>query len=284
MSLITTIQSDEMHLSKSFRRIANLILKEPQLFMSKTVRELSRIAGVSEPTLIRFCRHYKYSGVPEFRIALALSQAAHRPIDANSYFEPSVEDKTIVNRTAKRSIATYAADLVEENQSIILDSGSTTWFMAEALCNYPPLTILTTGLNIAQVLRSSHQHTIILPGGTLRPESMSLGGRMVETSLSTMHFDIAFIGSDSIDPKIGLSTFNENEGHQTLAMIRASKKIVVLADSSKFNTAALHKICSLDQVATLISDNNLPLTTQHAIRDAGVELICVPFLPQGKTL
>lgn len=274
MSLFETIAADTPRLSKSFRRVAAYIGREREGFMNKTVRELALAAEVSEPTLIRFCRHYGCSGVPEFRIALAMSLAERNAVDRTQLFEPVIEDKNVVNRAAKRAIARRAAQMAADDRRIILDSGSTMQMMAEELREGNPLVILTTGLNIVQVLRASRQHTIILPGGTFRSESMSLVGRMVETSLSTMHFDTAYIGSDSIDPVVGLSTFNEDEAHQNLAMIAASERVVVLADSSKFSSPALHRICEIKRVHTIITDNRLPQETRSLIEEMGVELIC----------
>jgi DeoR family galactitol utilization operon repressor len=281
MSLFENITADAPRLSKSFRRIADYIEQEREGFMNRTVRELALATGVSEPTLIRFCRHYGCSGVPEFRIALAMSLAERNAADRAQIFEPLIEDKNVVNRAAKRAIARCAAELAGSDQRIILDSGSTMQMMAEELREGSPLTILTTGLNIVQTLRTARQHTIILPGGTFRSESMSLVGRMVETSLSTMHFDTAYIGSDSIDPVIGLSTFNEDEAHQNLAMIAASERVVVLADASKFRSPALHRICGLDKVHTIVTDTRLPRQTRDLIQDMGLELICADPSPEG---
>jgi DeoR family galactitol utilization operon repressor len=262
MSLFENITADAPRLSKSFRRIADYIEQEREGFMNRTVRELALATGVSEPTLIRFCRHYGCSGVPEFRIALAMSLAERNAADRAQIFEPLIEDKNVVNRAAKRAIARCAAELAGSDQRIILDSGSTMQMMAEEL-------------------REGSQHTIILPGGTFRSESMSLVGRMVETSLSTMHFDTAYIGSDSIDPVIGLSTFNEDEAHQNLAMIAASERVVVLADASKFSSPALHRICGLDKVHTIVTDTRLPRQTRDLIQDMGLELICADPSPEG---
>ncbi|MDX5628208.1 MULTISPECIES: DeoR/GlpR family DNA-binding transcription regulator [unclassified Brenneria] len=275
LSLFETIVSDTPQLSKSFRRIAAYIEREREGFMYKTVRELAFIAEVSEPTLIRFCRHYGYKGVPDFRIALAMSLAERDAPEFPRFVDPVIEDKNVVNRVAKRAIARQAAQLARDDKRIILDSGSTTQMMATELRDSEPLTILTTGLNVVQELRPSRQHSIILPGGTFRAESMSLVGRMVETSLSSMHFDTAYLGSDSIDPVVGLSTFNEDEAHQNIAMIAASTRIVVLADASKFSSPALHRICELDKVHIIISDDRLPPETRKLIEEMGVQLLCV---------
>ena len=104
-------------------------------------------------------------------------------------------------------------------------------------------TILTTGLNILETLWGCRQHTVILPGGVVRFDARALTGRMVERALSNMRFDTVYFGADSIDPKEGLSTFNEDEAHQNAAMANVSRRVVVLVNSTKFRAPGLHRFC-----------------------------------------
>jgi DeoR family transcriptional regulator, aga operon transcriptional repressor len=278
ISLIERIEETRSHGSASFRKIADFIVTRPEVFMEKTVRELAQATQVSEPTLIRFCRHYGCSGIPDFRIQLAMGLAWRNASTQSEFFEPSIDDKNLVNRHVKKLIADRAAMLARDDACVILDSGSTVELMSEGLRDAKSMTVLTTGLNLVQALRRSTQHKIILPGGTFRPESMSLVGRAVESFIGTMHFDTAYIGCDSIDPVNGLSTFNEDEAHQTAAMIAASDRVVVLADSSKFRSPALHRICAINQIDIVISDACLLTETREAILAQGVELVCVELL------
>ena len=196
--------------------------------MTWSVQEISVAAGVSEPSVVRFCRHYGFDGVPDFRIALAMSLVAENATARGPFLEPTIADKTFVNRNMKLAVAKEAIKLIENDRSIILDSGSTIQFFAQNLRSLPGRTIMTTGLNILETLWGCRQHTIILPGGTVRFDARALTGRMVEQSLGNMRFDTVYFGADSIDPDEGLSTFNEDEAHQNAAMANASKRIVVL--------------------------------------------------------
>jgi DeoR family transcriptional regulator of aga operon len=218
-TLIEAVSADLPELNKTFRRVAQYMLSAPEGFIREPLQEIARAAGVSEPTVLRFCRQYGFKGLPDFRIALAMSLAREAQ---GAFIDPGVTDKAVVNLAAKRAIARFALSLIGDDRSIIIDSGSTTQLFAENLRAANPLVIMTTGLNIAEAFRGASQHTVMLPGGTVRFESNSLSGRMVESTVGGMRFDTIYLGADAIDPVLGLSTFNEAEAHQNAAMVAVS--------------------------------------------------------------
>lgn len=277
-SILSIVKNDLPNISRTFARVAKFLLESPEEFMRKTVQELSKATEVSEPTLIRFCRRYGYNGVPDFRIALALSSsssgggimgAAQRGLQ----LEPSILDRSAVNRESKRAIAESAMSFIEEGQSIIVDSGSTMALFAEYLRNAPAITIFTTGLNVVETLWGCKQHKLMLPGGIVRFDASALTGRMVEASLKDLHFDLLFLGADSILPEVGLSTFNEDEAHQNRQMIDVASRLILLVDSSKFKQPALHRICSIDRIHAVITDNGLSEQDAKMLKNAGVKVI-----------
>jgi len=271
--LVEKIRVNLPELSKANRCVAQLLIRAPNEFMNWPTKEIAAEAGVSEPTVIRFCRHYGFKGIPDFRIALAISLAAANTGANRIFLEPSVADKAFVNRNLKLSIAKKALELIASDRSIILDSGSTIQLFAQVLRNATGRTILTTGLNIVETLWGCNQHTIIMPGGTLRFEARALTGRLVETTLKTMRFDTAYFGADSIDPLSGLSTFNDEEARQSAAMMAVSRRIVVLVDSTKFRAPMLHQFCDIDRIDTIVIDDNIPKDVAQKIREAGVNLL-----------
>lgn len=267
----TLIQSISLGLggyNKAFQLVGSYLLASPEAFIREPLQEIARAAGVSEPTVLRFCRQFGFKGLPDFRIALAMSLA--REAGRSAFIDPGVTDKAVVNLAAKRAIARFARSLVGDDRSIIIDSGSTTQLFAENLRAAPGLVIMTTGLNIAEAFRGASQHTIMLPGGTVRFESNSLSGRMVESTLGGMRFDTIYLGADSIDPVLGLSTFNEAEAHQNAAMVGVSQRVIVLADSTKFRAPALHRICEPDRIHAVITDTGLSDETAALLEQHGV--------------
>lgn len=275
LSLLDQIAGATPDLPRAFRRVGGWIIANPDAFMRLPLAEIARAAGVSEPTVVRFCRHFGQAGMAEFRIALALSRAGA----PGAPQEPALGDKEQVRATQKRAIARRALGLVAEDRSIILDSGSTTALFAQELAQAAPLSILTTGLNVALALRAAAQHRVMLPGGTLRFDSLSLTGAMVTSALAGMRFDTLYLGADAIDPEYGLSTFNEEEARQNAAMIGLCRRVVVLADAAKFGAPALHQICETSRIDIIVTDAALPDTAARALTRQGVQVLRAPPEP-----
>lgn len=267
LSLIQSISLGLGDYNKAFQLVGGYLLASPEAFIREPLQEIARAAGVSEPTVLRFCRQFGFKGLPDFRIALAMSLAREAQ---GAFIDPGVGDKAVVNLGAKRAIARFALSLLGDDRSIIIDSGSTTQLFAENLRAANPLVIMTTGLNIAEAFRGASQHTVMLPGGTVRFESNSLSGRMVESTLGGMRFDTIYLGADAIDPVLGLSTFNEAEAHQNAAMVAVSQRVIVLADSTKFRAPALHRICEPDRIHAVITDTGLSDDTASLLQQHGV--------------
>ena len=272
-SLVGMIHGDLPTLSQAFARVAGVLIDVPGKFMTWSIQEIASAAGVSEPSVVRFCRHFGYKGVPDFRIALAISLAEGSASPNRLFLEPTVGDKAFVNRELKLAIAQKALDLVASDRSLVLDSGSTTQLFARELRTHSGRTILTNGLNIVEALWGCTQHTIILPGGTLRFEAKALTGRLLDLSLQNMRFDTVYFGADSIDPLLGLSTFNEAEAHQCVSMMAACQRVVVLVDSTKFRATSLHRFCSIDEIDAIVTDSNVPDDVAAKLREQGVNLL-----------
>lgn len=249
--LMAAIADGQTTLSPKSRAIARYVISQPESFIRNRARDICAALGASEPTLIKFCQHYGYAGLSDFRIDLALAYA-HQA--RNGRIEPRVQDRRRVNMDAKQAIARAAAGLVANDRSLLIDNGSTAELFAGALEHATPKTIMTTGLMVAQNALDWDQHTVMVTGGRIRPGSLALAGRSVETTLSTMRFDTFVMGADSVDPDLGLSTFLEEEAHNTRAMVDAAVRVIVLADRTKLMKPSLHIICGFDRVEALVTD------------------------------
>ena len=271
-SLVERINHDIPNLTKAGRCIAEHLIAKPTAFVHSSVQDIAKATKASEATVVRFCRRYGFSGIPDFRIALAQALAEPDFVSGRVIVEPKVSDKSLVNRRQKSAIARYAARFVENDRAVILDSGSTTELFAHELRSASGLVVMTTGLNVINSLALAPQHTLMVPGGTVRFESMSITGRMVESALATMNFDTAYLGADAIDPDRGLSTFREEEAHLNTAMAKASRRVVVLADSSKFRAPALHRFLDIESVHVIVTDSDLDDAVVRRIEACGVTI------------
>jgi DeoR family transcriptional regulator, aga operon transcriptional repressor len=269
--LFERVSGDIERLSKVFRRIANYLVADPVAFMHAPIRTISLEAGVSEPSIVRFCKRYGCKGVPDFRIELAKSMARNMPEFRLNLIAPEVTDREHVFVQKKRAIARHAAGLIVRDRSIIIDSGSTLRTFATQLGDVHALSIFTTDLEVVNLLSRYKQHEVIVPAGPVRYDTMSIGGHFIDSFLAEMHFDTLFLGADAIDLR-GLSTFSEEEARKNAAMIRASDRVVVLADSSKFRTPSLHRICDIRRVNIVVTDTDVDPALAKDIEALGVEV------------
>jgi DeoR family transcriptional regulator of aga operon len=196
------------------------------------------------------------------------------PTEAGALSDPTIQEKEELYREEKMEIAKAAAAMVSEGQCIILDSGTTTTEIARSLTSFRQLTVITNALNIAADLARS-DFEVILIGGTLRKNSLSVVGPFAEDVLKEIHADIVFLGVDGFDTKVGLTTPNVLEARVNRAMVKAAEKVVAVCDSSKFNRRSLSLIVPASAIDHVITDSKLPADEVKAIRDAGIQVTLV---------
>lgn len=172
----------------------------------------------------------------------------------------------------KRRIAGAAAEIVSEGMAIGLTGGTTATEVARALAGRQQLTIVTNALNIAGELGVRPNIKLIVTGGRARSQSYELSGPITEASLADVNLDIAFIGVDGVDAKAGCTTHEEVEAHTNRVMIQQSKRVVVVADSSKIGKVAFARICAATAIDELISDSAADAVAVKALADSGVNV------------
>lgn len=189
----------------------------------------------------------------------------------------SLEARNTQNMKEKSSIVAYAAGLVKEKQVIALDYGSTSLLMAKELAKrFRSLTVITNSVRNALALVKQPGFTVILAGGILNREELSLSSDFSST-LDGLHIDIFFSSASGVHPTVGLTDQRISEARVQNRMRQLADKTIVIADSGKFGKASLVKICSLEEVHAVITDSGIDPTMEEAVRAAGVELIVVPF-------
>jgi DeoR family transcriptional regulator of aga operon len=171
-------------------------------------------------------------------------------------------------------IATAAAGLIQDGETLILDSGTTTAEIARQIrgLKLRSLNVITNALNVAVILANAHHVNLIIPGGVLRRKSWSLAGPQAEQALSELQADRLYLGVDSLDPAIGLMTPHVLEAKLNALMIRIARKTIAVTDSSKLLRRNLSVIAPVEQVHMLITDSGAAPETVAAIRARGVEV------------
>lgn len=187
--------------------------------------------------------------------------------------EQDIHEKDVLNLPLKESIGAYAAQLVKPGDNIIIDSGSTTMTLARHLRGHRDVTVMTNGLNIAWELSNAPGVELLLTGGSLRKQSLSLHGSQAEASLNTYSFDTLFLGVDGLDLQFGLTTHHEAEASLNHHMVERARRIVVLTDASKFGRVSLHRIARLDQIHTIITDAGISSEYREGLQRQDIEVI-----------
>ncbi|BFO66073.1 transcriptional repressor AgaR [Chryseobacterium sp. KCF3-3] len=188
-------------------------------------------------------------------------------------YEKNVGEKESINVEAKQAIAKAALSLIQENDSIILASGTTMHYLARMLVNFGPLTVLTSSLRVAIELCNNPNINIIQLGGEVRKSSTSIVGSISEGILKQFSCNKLFLGVDGIDAEFGISTSNAAEAHLNQIMMECADQTVILADSSKLNKKGFGKIAALDQVDYLITDNGICAEDRAGMEEVGVKVM-----------
>lgn len=196
-------------------------------------------------------------------------------VDQGANNEPSFTERAHEQLEQKRRIGKRAAELVEDGDHIILDSGTTTLHIAQHLVDRSRITVVTNDMNIAAELRDSKGISVIVTGGSLYHSSYMLNGMFTDQMLSTLHVQKAFIGTPAIHAKYGLTHPEAQLVPTKQGMIRAAQEIIVVADDTKIGKASLHTVAPIHAVHTFVTGEEASAAQIQLFRDAGVKVITV---------
>ena len=183
--------------------------------------------------------------------------------------------KQKLHHDQKVRIAIEAARLIRDGETIVLDSGTTTAEIAKQIrgLRLQSLNVITNALNIAVLLANTPPVNLIMLGGQLRPNSYSLSGPQAVAALQGLYADRLFLGVDSLDPDIGLMTPHLLEAQLNAQMLKISREVIAVADSSKLITRNLSIIAEVEQLDKLITDRDADPTIVAELRRRGVEVV-----------
>lgn len=246
-------------------------------------REILALLNRDGRVLVKdLARHFRISQITirkdlEFLDGQGVVQRTHGgalPLQAGALLDPSLREKEKLHRKQKTLIAEAAARLVEEGQSVLLDSGTTTTAIARALKDMAQLTVITNAINIAAELAGTNVE-VILTGGMLRKNSFSLVGPLAERTLRQLSADVLFLGVDGFDTKAGLFTPNLLESEVNRAMVEIARRTIAVCDSSKFGRRSLCNIMPVTAVQEVITDKQISKSDLQALKEAGVRVTVV---------
>lgn len=191
-------------------------------------------------------------------------------------FDSSFHDRESRFVEEKRRIGMAAAELIREHETVGLTAGTTTTQVARCIRHRSGINIVTNAVNIGMELSNQPGIHVTLTGGALRwAGAFSLTGPLAMDGLNGFFMDKAFVGACGIDPERGATTIEADEAAIFRTIVRQSKKVILVADSSKVGMVSPALICPLNRIDTIITDSGVDADSLAAFRATGVEVIVV---------
>ncbi|NIJ10452.1 DeoR/GlpR family transcriptional regulator of sugar metabolism [Saccharomonospora amisosensis] len=245
-----------------------MILDEARRTGAVRVSDLVDRLGVSDMTVRRDLDVLASRGLVEKVYGGATT------VTTMSTHEPGFEAKSVRQRAQKEAIAAAAAALIRPGTAIGMSAGTTTWTLARALGPIPGLTVVTNSIRVADVLRGSGEpdRTVVLTGGVRTP-SDALVGPVAVQSLRSLHLDIVFLGVHGMADGPGFTTPNLTESETDRALVEAGRKLVVLADHTKWGMVGISTIADLTEADVVVSDDGLAEDARGVLREHAGELV-----------
>lgn len=242
------------------------ILKKIKDNNKVTIQELSDEMNVSSVTIRKDLKLLEEKSLL-FRTKGGASSnnpyAGDRPILVKEY----------LNSDEKSKIGKKAIEMIQDNDSILIGSGTTAYAVARHLDSNERITVITPALKVALELCNKPNIEVLQLGGLIRPNSSSVAGQYAMRILEEVSCGILFLGVDGIDLDFGITISNLTEATLNQKMLTTAQKVVVLADSTKFGRRGLGKVCNIEDIDYIITDQNTSRKYIKALEDAGIKVL-----------
>ncbi|MEN3357672.1 MAG: DeoR family transcriptional regulator, fructose operon transcriptional repressor [Mycobacteriales bacterium] len=187
-------------------------------------------------------------------------------------FEPALAARDTVLTGEKERIAKAAVAELPDGGAIIIDAGSTTGRLADALPGDRELTVVVNAPPLATALAMRPNVIVIMLGGRVRGRTLATVDDMALLPLSQLHVDVAFMATNGLSVECGLTTPDPAEASVKRAMIAAARRTVLLADHTKVGNDYLARFGSLSEVDLLITDSGLDEDVADELDQAGLRV------------
>ncbi len=243
------------------QQILNLLKKNG----SVKVSELSRLFDVSEVTIRNYLADMESKGLLSRIHGGAMS--SYKP-----YYSMNLTQRLETNQMEKVSIAEKISSFIEPNDTIMLNSGTTTLL---AFRNFPSeynLSIVTNSIAVALEAASNPNYNVILIGGLVNTKYQFTFGSDAVNQLKSYHADKLILSVDGIDPHYGFTTYYDKESDIDRAMIEQSNCCIVAADHSKFGRSAFVKISDVNVADYIVTNGSADKETIALLKENGINI------------
>lgn len=230
------------------------------------VTEISELLGVSGATIRKDLR------------VMESQHLLYRNHGSASLMTPKVVDlpvqeKSKINSEQKLGIARLADTLIDEDDSLILTSGSTIESLALAMTSHGHLNVVTPSIRVGVYLSEKDDIDIMMLGGRLVVKSLSVRDSYSEEGLKYVNCAKMFFSCDGLDVDAGVTTAFVEEARITSSMMDAASQVILLVDSSKIGKSGFGKICDISRLDVLITDSGISQSVRERIEELGVQVL-----------
>ncbi len=230
------------------------------------VASLSRLFGVSEVTVRAYLEDMEGKGLLSRIHGGAVS--SYKP-----YYSMNLNQRLEANQKAKVAIAQRVADLIQPNDTVMLNAGTTTLLVFRRFPASYNLNIVTNSISIALEASGNPNYNVILVGGAVNTKYQFTHGGDAVTQLKKYHADKLILSVDGISGEQGFTTYYNTEVSVDAAMIEQSDCCIVAADHSKFGHSALAKISDLSVADYIVTNEQLNADLHEELTAAGVTVL-----------
>ncbi|HIZ37503.1 MAG TPA: DeoR/GlpR family DNA-binding transcription regulator [Candidatus Ruania gallistercoris] len=230
-----------------------------------SVDDLATRFGVTASTIRRDLALLSRSG--------QLARTYGGAIAAGDRVETSLRERELEGFDAKSAIAGWAAAQIQAGESVLLDAGSTVSLLARRLPAVDNLTVTTASVPVISLLRARSGIELVALGGRLRELSDAFVGPLTEQNLERLSFDRLFLGTDGVSSDGAICEAELDQTRLKELMARRSRRVYVLAHSTKLGRAPFHSWARIEQPWTLVTDDGADPDFLAAFRSADRDVI-----------
>jgi len=248
--------------SRRQTQVLQLLETEERVF----VADLARQFGVSDMTVRRDLEALEKSG--------AINRVHGGAVRAQSRsYEPPFSARIAHRQDAKRRIAAAAVSLLSKGETVVLDGGTTTLEIARALRGHHEVRVLAMSLQVANLLVDQPQITLMMCGGVVRLGELSLAGALAERAFLDFSFDTFFLSAGGIDFDMGVTEYNPEDAAVKRAAFASARRRIAVADGTKIGTTAFARVCAIESLDMIITDDSASEGKLQEFRQAGIEVV-----------
>ncbi len=241
------------------------ILQAVRVRGSCAIGELARELGVSGETVRRTVRPLVERG---------LVRRVHGGVTLpEGHSEPPFQRRMLEQREAKQRIAERLAREIQDGDSIMFDTGSTTAYVALALARHSRLLVVTNCIEIARTLATRNGNRVYMAGGELRADDAAAFGPAAQGFVGQFEVDHAILSIGGISPGCDFMDYHLCESEFARAIIERAVEVTVVADHSKFGRRAAVRVCPAARIDRLVTDRAPPRPYARRLEAAGVEVV-----------